>query len=212
VILAVARKDIISGVLSTLAPTKMKVSVVDLEVFALINAFELTYGINADVNAILNLGHSSSMIVFIKNGYYEFSREMGIGGKDCIEMVQKKLGISYEDARTMVTDKEAVEFNEDLQRIISDFNTQLSYEIKHSIELFFTTTRYNTSKIYLCGGLAILYDVKNSIERTTDIPVEEFNPFLNINTTNITDFDLLLSNPYLFNTALGLALRKVKDR
>lgn len=212
VILAVARKDVISGILSTLAATKLKVSVVDLEVFALANAYELTYGINSDVSAILNLGHSSSIIVFIKNGYYEFSREISIGGKDCIEMIQKKLGITYDDARLIMNDGDAVEFNEDLQRVISDFNTKVGYEIKHSLDLFYNTTKYSASKIFMCGGLARLFDLKGSIERTSDIAVEEFNPFLNIDISHVSDYELVVNHPYLFNKALGLALRKVKDR
>ncbi|MCA1927710.1 MAG: pilus assembly protein PilM [Calditerrivibrio sp.] len=212
VILAVARKDVISGMLSTLGFTKLKVSVVDLEVFALANAYELTYGINSDVNAILNLGHSSSIIVFIKNGYYEFSREISMGGKDCIEMIQKKLGVTYDSARLIMNDGDAIEFNEDLQRVISDFNTQLGYEIKHSLDIFYSTTKYSTSKIFICGGLAKLFDLKGAISRTSDLPVEEFNPFVNVDISSASDYELVVNNPYLFNTALGLALRKVKDR
>lgn len=212
VILAVARKDLINSMVSIISGSKLKVSVVDLEVFALTNCFEVCYGALPGITAIINLGHSSSLIVFVKDGFYEFSREISVGGKDCIELVQKKLGLTYDDAKVMITDSEAVEFNEDLQRAISEFNTQISYEIKHSIDLFYSNSRYNTSRIYVCGGLSKLFDLKASIQRTTEIEVNDFNPFLNIDISGITDFELLTSNPYLFNTALGLALRKVNDR
>lgn len=212
VILAVARKDLINSMVSIISGSKLKVSVVDLEVFALTNCFEICYGAMPGITAVINLGHSSSLIVFIKDGFYEFSREVSVGGKDCIEMVQKKLGLAYDDAKIMVMDSEAVEFNEDLQRVISDFNTQISYEIKHSIDLFYSNSRYNTSRIYVCGGLSKLFDLKASIQRTTEIEVNDFNPFLNIDISGVADFELLTSNPYLFNTALGLALRKVNDR
>jgi type IV pilus assembly protein PilM len=212
VILAVARKDLISSTVSVISGAKLKVSVVDLEVFALTNCFELCYGAMPGINAIVNLGHSSSLIVFVKDGFYEFSREVSVGGKACIEIVQKKLGLSYDDAKTMIMDKEAIEFNEDLQRAISDFNTQLSYEIKHSVDLFYSNSRFNTSKIYICGGLTKLFDLKESIHRTTDIDVDDLNPFLNVDISNVADVELITSNPYLFNIALGLALRKVNDR
>jgi len=212
VILAVARKDLISSMLSLLHSTKLKVAVVDLEVFALANIYELNYGVNSDVTAILNIGHSSSLIVFIKNGYYEFSREMSIGGKDCIEMVQKRMGMTYDEARAMICDNEAVEFNEDLQKVIADFNAQLGYEIKHSVEIFYSTAKYSISKLYLCGGLSKLFGVKGMVEKALNVSVLDFNPFLNIDITDVADSDLVSKNPYLFNTAVGLALRKVKDR
>ncbi|MCX8084378.1 MAG: pilus assembly protein PilM [Calditerrivibrio sp.] len=212
VILAVARKDVISNIVSTVSSSKMKVAVVDLEVFALTNAFEVTYGVVPETSAIVNLGHSTSLVVFVRDGYYEFSREISVGGKDCIEIIQKKLGLTYDDARNMMFDIEAIEFNEDLQRAISEFNTQISYEIKHSIDLFYTNKRMNTSKVYICGGLVKLFDTKDSIERTTDVEVKEFNPFLSIDVSNVSDYDLVVNNPYLFNISLGLALRKVNDR
>ncbi|MGC9062654.1 type IV pilus assembly protein PilM [Calditerrivibrio sp.] len=212
VILAVARKDLISSMVSVISGSKLKVKVVDLEAFALSNCFEACFGAMPVVNAIVNLGHSSSLIVFVKDGFYEFSREISVGGKVCIETIQKKLGITYDDAKTMMMDNEAVEFNEDLQRAISDFNTQISYEIKHSLDLFYTNNRFAASKIFICGGLTKLFDLKGAINRTTDIEVNEFNPFMNIDITGVADFELLTTNPYLFNTSLGLALRKVNDR
>jgi len=161
VILAVARKDLISSMLSLLHSTKLKVSVVDLEVFALANIYELNYGVNSDVTAILNIGHSSSLIVFIKNGYYEFSREMSIGGKDCIEMVQKRMGMTYDEARAMICDNEAVEFNEDLQKVIADFNAQLGYENKNTLWRYFIVLQNTVFQNYiLCGGLSKLFGGK----------------------------------------------------
>lgn len=212
VLLAVARKDLIMDIVSVLESAKLKPALVDLEVFSLLNSFEVNYGIDSEVSAIINIGHSATLIIFVKNGLYEFSREINIGGKSAIDMVQQKLGMTMDDAAQIIKDKEAIEFNEDLQAVIKSFNEQIAYEVKNSIDMFLTTSQMNTTKCYVCGGVVGLYEIKNVIEESVGIEVNYFNPFANIEIGKGVDSEFLNDNLYRFNVAAGLALRKVNDR
>ncbi|MDK2792006.1 MAG: type pilus assembly protein PilM [Deferribacteres bacterium] len=212
VVIAVARKDLIMDLSSVIESAGLKPMAVDLSVFTLINAFEVNYGIEEDVIAIVDIGNSSTQIVFVKNGVYEFSREVNYSGKNCVEMIQQRLGITREDAVAKLFDIEAVEYDEELRSIINDFNIQLATEVKNSINMFLTSGQIKTNRCYICGGGSVIYGLKEVFEQRLDISVNQFNPFANIEIDKSVDMEFLNNNLYKFNCALGLALRKVDDK
>jgi type IV pilus assembly protein PilM len=211
VVLAVAKKDLIADMVSVLESAKLKPVLIDLEVFALLNAFEVNYGIDSEVSAVVNIGHTTSIIVFVKNGLFEFSREINIGGKNAIHIIQQKLGMTIEEASQIIKDKESIEFNEELQAAIRQFCEDVAFEVKNSIDMFLTSTQLPTSKCYISGSVG-LYGMRDTLEEKLDIEVNYFNPFANIEIAKGIDTDFLNDNLYRFNVAVGLALRKVDDK
>ncbi|MGA1861828.1 type IV pilus assembly protein PilM [Deferribacter thermophilus] len=212
VILAVARKDLISDYASVVESAKLKLSLVDLEIFSLINCFEMNYGREGGVNLIANIGHTTTLLVYVKNGLYEFSRTIDFGVKECIEEIQKKHGLIYEDARIKLMDKESLEFDEELQSNVEQFNEKLANEIKNSMNYFYTTTQQVVDKIYICGGGANLYKVKEIIEKITEVETSMFNPFANFDISKQVDQEILSNNIYQFNVACGLSIRRVDEK
>jgi len=212
VLLAVARKDLIADTVSVLESAKLKPELIDLEVFALINAFEMNYGTDSDVTAILNIGHSSTMILFVRNGLYEFSREINFGIKDCLELIQQKLGVGSDESKAMLYDEEAAEFNEELDGVLKEFNNQISTEVKNTMDMFHTSSQLNVEKCFLCGGGANMHNLKDSISTQISLDVNYFNPFTNVDIDKSIDTDYVNKNIYMFNVALGLALRKAGDK
>lgn len=212
VTIAVARKDLIMDISSVLESAKLKPTVVDLSIFSLINALEVNYGVEKDVLAVVDIGHSSTQIIFIKDGIYEFSREIDFGGKRCVEIVQQKLGVTFEDAKSKIMDKETLEFDDSLVSAIDQFNNQIAMELKNSINMFLTGGQLKTNKCYICGGGAVIHGLKDKFEQVLDIPVIFFNPFTNIEIDRSLDSNFINENLYKFNCALGLSLRKVDDK
>ncbi len=212
VLLAVARKDLIMDMTSVLESSKLKPVLIDLEVFSLLNAFEVNYGIDSDVSVIINIGHSSTLIIFVKNGLYEFSREINIGGKNAIEKIQQQMGMTMEESSLIIKDLEAIEYNDELQNVLKDFNKQLAIEIKNSVDMFSTTSQMDTLKCYLCGGGVSIFGLKDVILEILGVDVSYFNPFANIEFGKGLDSEFINANLYRFNIALGLALRKVDDK
>jgi len=212
VLLAVARKDLIADTVSVLELAKLKPELIDLEVFALINAFEINYGIDSDVTAILNIGHSSTIILFVRNGLYEFSREINFGVKDCLELIQQKIGVGSHEAKVMLHDEETVEFNEELDNVLKEFNDQISMEVKNTMDMFHTSSQLSVAKCFLCGGGANLHNLKQNLSTQLSLDINYFNPFTNVELDKNIDSDYLNKNMYMFNVALGLALRKAGDK
>ncbi|KAA0258428.1 type IV pilus assembly protein PilM [Deferribacter autotrophicus] len=212
VILAVARKDLIADAISVLESAKLKPTIIDLEVFTLMNCFEANYGREDEVSLIINIGHTSTLMVYIKNGLYEFSRTVDLGGKNCIEEIQKRMNYVYEDARLKLFDKESLEFDDELKSAVESFNERLATEIKNSINYFYTSTQLVVDKIYVCGGGANIYGLKEYIEKFCEIESVFFNPFANFEVSKNIDQGMLNSNLYRFNVACGLSLRRVDEK
>jgi type IV pilus assembly protein PilM len=210
VVMAVAKKDLIADMVSVLESAKLKPALIDLEIFALLNTFEVNYGIDSDVNAVINIGHETSIIAFIKNGLFEFSRELNIGGRHAISIIQQKLDMTMDDVNEIIRDKESMEFNEELQDAIRHFSEELAFEIKNSIDMF-TSTQLMTSKCYICGFVN-LTGMKDILEEKLDMEINYFNPIANIDIAKGIDSEFLNDNLYRFNVAVGLALRKVDDK
>lgn len=212
VTIAVARKDLIMDISSVLESAKLKPTVVDLSIFSLINAFEVNYGVEKDVLAIVDIGHTSTQIIFIRDGVYEFSREIDMGGKSCIETIQQRLGITFDEAKSKIMDKETLEFDDSLVSAIDSFDDRFVTEVKNSINMFLTSSQLKTTKCYICGGGSVIHGLKEKLEQGLDMPVLFFNPFANIEIDKSLDSNFINENLYKFNCALGLSLRKVDDK
>ena len=72
---------------------------VDVDAFALQNAYEANYGIDARrVVALVNVGASAVNINIVSGGQSVFTRDVSIGGNAFTEAVQKELGLPFEGA------------------------------------------------------------------------------------------------------------------
>ncbi len=73
--------------------------VVDIDAFTVQNLFEVNRGIPPDQTfAIINVGASLASINIVSRGASAFTRDIGNGGNYITEQIQRKLGISFEQA------------------------------------------------------------------------------------------------------------------
>src|SRR6185295_5917466 len=73
--------------------------VMDVDAFALQNAYEANYGLDAAaVVVLLNTGASAMNINILAGEQSLYTRDISMGGNDYTEAVQKELGLSFDDA------------------------------------------------------------------------------------------------------------------
>ncbi len=84
---------------SVFSEAGMHLSVVDVDSFAVQNAFETNHDYSSeDILALVNIGASVMNINVIKDGITLFTRDVQMGGNLYTEEIQKQLGLSSEDA------------------------------------------------------------------------------------------------------------------
>src|SRR5512133_2933609 len=99
VLLVAAKKDMINDYTSVCAEAGLTATVVDVDAFAVQNAFEANYEAMGDDTVVLvNVGAAVSNINVISRGVTTFTRDITMGGNAFTEEIQKQLNISYDEA------------------------------------------------------------------------------------------------------------------
>src|SRR5207253_10334661 len=92
VLLVAAKKEKIADYTGVISQAGRVPIVVDVDAFALQNAYELNYGFEPEaVVVLLNAGASAININILTGGHSVFTRDISIGGNAYTEAVQKEL-------------------------------------------------------------------------------------------------------------------------
>jgi type IV pilus assembly protein PilM len=138
VLLVAVKKDIVNDYLSIISTAGLNAVVVDVDAFALENAFELAYETDRDqVVGLVNLGAAVMNINILQGGFSEFTRDSPLGGTRYTESIQKMLGLSYEQAETLKLGGEVDGRSlRDAQPAIDMVNAEVAGEIRRSFDFF----------------------------------------------------------------------------
>jgi len=214
VLLVASKKDIINDYLAVFNEAGIKLMVVDVDSFAVQNAFELNYDFDfEEVSALVNIGASIMNLNIVKGGISLFTRDVQIGGNLYNEEIQKQFGMNNEDAERTKISGDSPD-NTRLKDIISRINDTLSLEMRRSLDFYNSTAgEGKISKVYLSGGGAKTTMLLDSVSQKLDLPVEILNPFLKIR-YNEKEFDpeYLQEIGPLVTVAIGLATRRLGDK
>lgn len=216
VLLVAVKKDIINDYLSIISTAGLQTVVVDVDAFALQNAFEIAYELDREqVVGLVNLGAAVMNINILQGGISEFTRDSALGGNRYTESIQKMLGLSYEQAEALKLGGEVEGRTfEDARPAIDMVNTELAGEIRRSFDFFRSSSHSDTiHRVILSGGCARLPGVVEFLSENLEIPCEVANPLRNIKADPKT-FDpeyLEVIAPQLA-VSVGLALRQAGDK
>jgi type IV pilus assembly protein PilM len=157
--------------------------VVDIAAFALQNAFEVNYGIDAGrVTMLVNAGASGMNINIVEGGQSLFTRDISIGGDAYTEALQSELGLSYEDAERLKRGQPAGGAGpEDADPITGTITEHLLLEIEKTFAFFqATAVRDRIDELVVSGGSAAVRGFFPALETRFDVPVSPFDPFRRI--------------------------------
>ena len=216
VMLVAAKKDIVEDYVSLLHLTGLSPVILDVDAFALQNAFELSAESISGCYALVNVGAEELGINAIKNGVSIFTRDSSYGGYQINEAIMSKFDVSYEEAEKIKLGGTKIDHKDKgtLEEIFSSVISGWVNEIKRALDFLATTYPDETiGKIVLSGGSCRIPGFQKYLELETEIPVVELNPFGNLQVN-----DKLFDPKYLTYMApqaaiaVGLALRSIGDK
>ena len=214
VLLVASKKDIINDYVAVFSEAGMQLSVVDVDSFAVQNAFEVNHEYSSeDIMALVNIGASVMNINVIKDGITLFTRDVQMGGNLYTEEIQKQLGLSSEDAengKLLAHESD----NEQLRNVILKVNETITQEIRRSLDFYNSTASDDRiSGVFISGGCSKVYKLIDTITEKIALPVETLNPFAKLK-FNEKDFDpeYLQEIGPLMAVPVGLAIRRVGDK
>jgi type IV pilus assembly protein PilM len=216
VMLVAAKKDIVEDYVSLLHLTGLSPVILDVDAFALQNAFELSADNISGCYALVNVGAEELGINAIKNGVSIFTRDSSYGGYQINEAIMSKFDVSYEEAEKIKLGGTKIDHKDKgaLEEIFTSVISGWVNEIKRALDFLATTYPDETiEKIVISGGSCRFPGFQKYLELETEIPVIELNPFGNLQVN-----DKMFDPKYLTYMApqaaiaVGLALRSVGDK
>jgi len=214
VLLVASKKDIINDYIAVFNEAGLQLSVVDVDSFAVQNAFEVNYDVSPDeVLALVNIGAGVMNINVVKGGSTLFTRDVQMGGSLYTEEIQKQMGVSSVEAESLKTLAHE-NCSETLSDVICRVNESLTQEIRRSLDFYNSTANEDRiARIFASGGCTKMYNLVATISEKLQLPVEIINPFVKLHCAD-KDFDpeYLLEIGPLMAVTVGLAIRRVGDR
>ncbi len=215
-VLVAAKKDFVSDYLAVLRECGLEPKVMDVDCFAMENAFEANYPEeDAPVLALVNIGANAVNVNILKEGVSVFTRDIQVGGNMFNEELQKRLGMSGEDAETAKLGGAVHDIDPgDVEKVLGDAAENLAQEIQRSLD-FFTATSADekVQKLFICGGCSRHPVVRDALLRRLDMPVEVLDPFRGIFVDEKSfDSEYMHAVGPLMTVAVGLAMRRLGDK
>jgi type IV pilus assembly protein PilM len=216
VLLVAARKAKVEEYISVLVEADLQPVVVDTNVFAIENEYEVNNEIEDNSIALVDIGASTMSINVLKGNVTLFQRDIAMGGHRYTSALQKEFGLKYEQAEAL---KMGVGFTENrgkekvlsLMAVISE---ELSEELQRSLEFFRSTTSEEViDKMVISGGCARIKGLDRFLSDRLGLPVQIANPFQNLQySERVFDPEYLHDMAPLAAVGVGLALRRMNDR
>ncbi len=211
VILVAAKKEKMADYCSVVSMTGKTPSVVDIDAFALLNAYEVNYEPEEDsIVALLNIGASSMIMNIVRGTEFLFTRDIATGGEQYTEFLQRDLGIDRDEAEEY---KQMIdvpfEMEDQVRSVLRSVSENMALEIEKTLEYFKTTTySKDIESLYICGGASKTEGLQEYLSETLQFPVEILDPFRKVEVNGAGDLlDDAEHSGADFAVAVGLAMR-----
>lgn len=211
VLLAASRKENVDDRVAVLSKAGLKAKIVDVEAFAIENAFSLLAdqfedSVKGKTVAIADIGASVVALNVLYDGKTVYTREQGFGGRQLTEEIQRRYGLSYEEAGLAkrqggLPDSYVVD-------VLEPFKRAMVQQIARSLQFFVSSSaNRGIDFIILAGGCASITGVDKLVEQSLGVPAYIANPFVNMSLSNRVRPQALSNDAPAMMIACGLALR-----
>ena len=216
VLLVAAKKEKIADYTGVISQAGRSTAIVDVDAFALQNAYEVNYGIEpSTVVVLLNAGASATNINILNGDQSVFTRDISIGGNAYTEALQKELSLPFElaDQLKRGLPVEGVTFD-DARPVLRAVSENVMLEIQKTFDFFKATASSDRiDRIMVSGGGSRAEGFTEMLGTRFEAPVEPFDPFKRV-TFDVKKFNVESAAAIAptVAVAVGLALRRAGDR
>lgn len=215
VLLVAVKKEKITEHTSVVSMAGRNPTIVEVDAFALQNAYEANYDpMTRNTVALLDIGASTMTINIVNGRDFLFTRDVSVGGKQYTDFIQKEFNLNFTQAQSL-KHGEAVDGldSSEARHVIESVSEIISLEIQKTFDFFkSTTTVERIDRMLVSGGAAHTPGLIEALARKFSIPVDKFDSFKNIS------YDPKRFPPSIVKdrapdmaVAVGLALRMTEE-
>jgi len=210
ILLVAAKKEMVNTHADLIRDAGYNPVVIDVDSFAVQNAYEFSAGGSFDrVTGLINIGSDVTNINIVQNSIPLFTRDLSIGSSGFIEAIQRDLGVSFEEAEVMVSGEAALENEDRFREVIADASAELSMGIERSLSFLRTAgDAEQLDEAVLSGGGARIPWLREILSEKHGIELAVHDPLTSVDRDEeLADSDELDRLSPLLSVSFGLALR-----
>ena len=210
VLLAACRQENVEHRRQALEMAGFNPKVIDVESFAVERAYKLIEGqldeVSNQVVAIADIGATVFSFTVLVDGKIIYNREQLFGGKQLTEEIQRRYGLSWEEAGEA---KRKGGLPEDYAtEVLAPFKESLVQHITRSLQFFYSSSHFNyVDQLFLAGGVSALEGLVDEVEQVIGLPTAVANPFANMQLHKSINPTALANDAPAMLLAVGLAMR-----
>lgn len=211
VLLAACRKENVELREDALEIGGLSTRVVDVEAYSIERAFEL---IRAQLDddgeeltvAVVDIGSTMTTLSVLAESKTIYTREQLFGGKQLTEEIQRRYGLSVEEAGLA---KKQGGLPDDYEReVLEPFKEAVVQQVARSLQFFFSSSQYNeVDCVVLAGGVASTPEIAALVQEKVGIQTLIANPFAEMTLGSKVNASALSNDAPSLMIACGLAMR-----
>lgn len=211
VLLAACRKENVELREDALEIGGLTAKVVDVEAYAVERAFDLISSQLEDEGeeqtvAIVDVGSTMTTLSVLADGKTIYTREQLFGGRQLTEEIQRRYGLSMEEAGLA---KKQGGLPDDYEReVLEPFKDAVVQQVARSLQFFFSSSQYNeVDYVVLAGGVASVKGIADLVQEKVNIKTIVANPFAEMTLSSKVNASALSNDASSLMIACGLAMR-----
>lgn len=218
VMLAASKSDNVDNRIAVLEMGNLTPKVVDIELFALENAFTLMAQNDPEIDsedtiALVDVGATTMTFSVLRNLSIDYTREHNFGGNQLTEQMQHRFGLSYKEAvnakrqgSSAFEDRSIYETYE--SELLEPFKEAMAQEISRALQFYYSSSTAGTiGHIVLAGGCASIPGIVELVHEKIGGHVTIANPFASMSVASNVKKKALMNDAPGLMIACGLALR-----
>jgi type IV pilus assembly protein PilM len=210
VLLVACKRAVIDEQLRVLAGAGLHPEIVDVDVFALGNAFELAVRRGPEASgrttALVDVGASKTSVNVVRAGTSLFTREIHAGGDAFTSAIANRLGLKPGEAESLKQRPGAEQ--ERVKAAVTPAVDDLAAEVRLSFEYFENQFDLGIDEVLLSGGASRLAGLAQDLGRIFDRPTTSWDPTGDLPiAAGSVDVDGLRDHVSELAVAVGLAAR-----
>jgi len=209
VLLVAAKRELVESRVGLLSEAGLDPSVIDVDAFAIHNAFELNHpDAMQGVVGLVNIGHEVTNVNILEDGVPVLTRDLSVGTRRFREDLQREKGLASEEAEKVI---QGTSQHPDLAGYVSARGDEIAVGVERAAAFLATASRSagGLSRVYTTGGGARIPGLNDVLGARLKVAIELANP---VQRLRVRD-DVFETVPVdevapLLMLAVGLALRR----
>ena len=211
VLLAASRSENVYSRVDALELAGLTAKVVDVEAYAIERAFRLLSNQLPDqgegqIVAVADVGASNTSLSVLEDFNTIYTREQTFGGSQLTEEIQRRYGLSFEEAGMA---KKQGGLPDDYEpEVLEPFKEAIIQQVSRSLQFFYGSSQYGeVDHIVLAGGCAAIDGLEEMIEERLGTTASIANPFADMSLSSKVNAQALSADAPALVNCCGLALR-----